>query len=142
MASTTPPSAAASSRPGTPVVPVALDLDRVDRRVAEPPVDDVDRVEPAERAQPQPALADDEVGRLDEVEAEQAGERRVLDVRRRRRRRRVNSTMRGLATVDGAAERVAQLGREAADRRQVAASPSGPSSSAATRAITERSSSA
>ena len=82
LASTTPPSVAANSRPGTPVVFVALDLDRVHRRIGEATVDDVDRVEPTERAQPQATLAHDEVGRLDEVEAEQAGERRVLDVRR------------------------------------------------------------
>ena len=35
----------------------------------------------------------------------------------------MNSTMRGLATVDGAGEGVAQLGREPADRRQVAGCP-------------------
>ena len=84
----TPPSATATQQTGHAHAPVALDLDRVDAVVLQPAVDDVDRVEPAERAQPQPALAHHEVGRLDEVEAEQPGERRVLDVGRMRRRRR------------------------------------------------------
>jgi hypothetical protein len=55
-------------------------LDRVHRRIRQPAVDDVDAVQAAERPQPQPALANDEVGGLDEVEPEQPGERRVLDI--------------------------------------------------------------
>ena len=57
-------------------------LDRVHRRIREAAVDDVDLVEPAKRPQPQSAPAHDEIGRLGEVETEQAGQRGVLDVGR------------------------------------------------------------
>ena len=73
-------SATADSSPGTPRRAGARQLDRVGLVVVDAAVHDVDRVEPAERAQPQPALAHDEVGSLDEREPEQPGERRVLDV--------------------------------------------------------------
>ena len=95
------------------------DLDRVGVVVLDPPVHDVDRVEPTERAQPQTILAHHEIGSFDQREAEQPGERRVLDV---------------AGVVDTAGEqhdararhvrvgdqRVAQLGREPGQRGDVA----------------------
>ena len=96
------------------------DLDRVDGSVGETPVDDVDRVETAERAQPDATLADDEVGRLDEVEAEHARQRRVLDVRRLVDATAEHDDARARHRRRGR-QRVAQVGGEAADRRQVAA---------------------
>ena len=67
---------------GTPERSVRRDLERIDGRVLEPPVQHVDRLEPVERAQPHPPLAHDEVGALDEMHAELHREVRVVDVRR------------------------------------------------------------
>ena len=82
LASATPPDRTACSRPGHAERPVGGDLERVDRRVLEPPVQHVDRLEPVERAQPHPPLAHHQIGALDEVHAELHGEVRVVDVRR------------------------------------------------------------
>ena len=61
---------------------VGGDLERIDGRVLQPPVEHVDRLQPVERAQPHAPLADDQVGALDEVHAELHREVRVVDVRR------------------------------------------------------------
>ena len=95
------------------------DLERVGVVVLHPAVHDVDRVEPAERAQPQTVLAHHQIGSFDQRESEQPGERRVLHV---------------AGVVDAAGEqhdararhvrvgdqRVAQLGREPGQRGDVA----------------------
>ena len=56
------------------------ELDRVGLVVVDAAVDDVDRVEPAERPQPQPALTHDHIGALDQCEPEEPGELRILHV--------------------------------------------------------------
>ena len=43
------------------------ELDRIGLVVVDSAVDDVDRIEPAERSQPQPTLTNDDVGALDRV---------------------------------------------------------------------------
>ncbi len=55
---------------------------RVDRRIVEPPEEHVDRFEPAQGAEEDPALTHDEIGALHQVEPELDREVRVIDVRR------------------------------------------------------------
>ena len=113
-------------------------LERIDVGILEPAVDDVDRFEPVERAQPHAPLSHDQVGALDEVDAELHGEVRVVDVRR---------------VIDAAREQRRCAGSTPATRRRApgAAAPgsgrarrcrSSTSSSADVRDITDRSSSA
>ena len=115
LASTTPPSDEASASPGTPVL---AGRDRVEHGVGQPAVDDVDGVEPAQRAQPQAPAPNDEVGTFHEVEPERPGERRVLDVGRILD---PAGQQHDAGAADGGQGRqgVAQLGGEPTDRRQV-----------------------
>ena len=93
-------------------------LDGVEHGVGQAAVDDVDRVEPAERAQPQAPPPNDEVGTFHEVEPERPGERRVLDVGGILD---PAGQQHDARAADGGEGRqgVAQLGGEPADRRQV-----------------------
>ena len=72
---------------GTPdqaghTAPAALmpGFQRVERRVLQAAVDDVDRLQPVQRPQPQPTFAHDEISAFDKVVPETRGEVAVLDV--------------------------------------------------------------
>ena len=69
-------------QPGDADAALGVDLHRVDAVVLEPAEQHVDRLQPAQRPQPHPTLAHDEIGALGEVQPEPGGEVRLLDVRR------------------------------------------------------------
>ena len=56
--------------------------ERVEEVVVDAPVDDVDALQPARRAHEDAVPVDDEVARLDELDAHLPREERVLEVRR------------------------------------------------------------
>ena len=64
------------------------ELDRVGLGVIDAAIDDVDRIEAAERSQPQASLTNDDIGTLHEREPEDPGELRILHVTRRAPRHR------------------------------------------------------
>ena len=55
-------------------------MQRVEVLVVDAPVDDVDRALALRRAHPHPVAAADEVAALDQLDAHQPGEQRVLEV--------------------------------------------------------------
>ena len=77
-----------ADQPGTPEQRVGPELERVDERVVETPVDRVHALQPGGRAHVTDGVADDEVGRLDQLDAHLPRQERVLEVGRVHRARR------------------------------------------------------
>ena len=75
-------------RPGTPSTESGPELERVDEVVVQAPVDGVHALQAVGRAHVDDVVADDEVGRLDELDAHLAREEGVLEVGRVQRARR------------------------------------------------------
>ena len=80
LASPTVPSREAWSRPGTPLPVAVAQLERIGLGVVDATQQDVDRLQAAERAQPDPTVADRQVAALGQVVAELLGQVRVLEV--------------------------------------------------------------
>ena len=77
------PGAVGADEPGHAEHRVGAELERVDEVVVEPAVDRVHALQPGGRAHVADGVADDEVGRLDELDAHLPREERVLEVGRR-----------------------------------------------------------
>ena len=80
LASPTRAEAGGVEQPGHPLAVAVAELERVGVGVVDPAEQDVDRLQAAERAQPDPTVADRQVAALDQVVAELLGQVGVLEV--------------------------------------------------------------